>query len=335
MLATPVSVQNSSASGPRPINLAKDVRRVLLLMDAAFGPVRDWRGQGVLGNRLNPGYGAPFSLSLSMFTKGFIPGFVWEEDGRLVGNVSLLESPVSGRYLIANVAVDPEYRRRGIARGLMQEAIGHIRELGGQSILLQVEERNRAAIKLYNSLGLTTLGVMKQWEATASRLRLPTLDGNAAADIRTIGRGDWRAAARLDAAVVNPDLNWPAPLPPAHFKVGFWRSLGDFLNGRRVETWVSDEALGKSGRKRLTGFATIFSEWGRPHQLATRVDSSWRDSLTAPLLARALARAKRLRGGVYRINHPSDDEVTSRVLEEMNFKARRALAVMKLQLSDS
>ena len=108
MLAAPATVRNSSASGPRPINLARDVRGVLALMDAAFGPVRDWRGQRVLGDRAGAGYGAPFALRLSMFTKGFIPGFVWEEDGRLVGNVSLLESPFPGRYLIANVAVDPD-----------------------------------------------------------------------------------------------------------------------------------------------------------------------------------------------------------------------------------
>ncbi|MDX1440588.1 MAG: GNAT family N-acetyltransferase [Rubricoccaceae bacterium] len=269
-----------------------------------------------------------------MFTKGFVPGFVWEEDGRIVGNVSLLESSFPGRYLIANVAVDPEYRRRGIARGLMEVAVEHIRQLGGQTILLQVEERNKPAISLYESLGLTNLGVMKQWETTASRLRIPTLDKESLTGIRPIGRGDWRAAAKLDAAVVDPDLNWPSPLPAAHFKAGFWHSVGDFLNGRRVETWVGDTVDGNGRRKRLIGFAAVFSEWGRPHQLTTRVDAKWRDKITAPLLVRSLARAKRSRGGVYRINHPSNDEITSQTLEEMNFKARRALAVMRLQLTD-
>jgi hypothetical protein len=51
-------------------------------------------------------------------------------------------------------------------------------------------------------------------------------------------------------------------------------------------------------------------------------------------MARALSRAKRLRGGVYRVSHPAEDEVLSEVLKEMNFKARRALTVMKLQLRD-
>jgi ribosomal protein S18 acetylase RimI-like enzyme len=334
VLATPVGVRNNSASGPRPINLAKDVRRVLILMDAAFGPFRDWQGQRALGARIGTGYGAPFALRLSMLTKGFVPGFVWEEDGRLVGNVSLLESSVPGQYLIANVAVDPDYRRRGIARGLMQEAVGHIQDLGGRTILLQVEEGNEPAIRLYHSLGLATVGVMKKWEASAARLRFPKLAEFSDFNIRPINRGDWRAASKLDAATVDPDLNWPAPLPSAHYRVGLWRSIGDFLNGRRVETWVSDAASARSGRRRLTGLATIYSEWGRPHQLTVRIDADWRERLAAPLLARALGRAKRLRGSVYHISHPSDDKVTSEVLNEMNFKARRALTVMKLQLAD-
>ncbi len=52
-------------------------------------------------------------------------------------------------------------------------------------------------------------------------------------------------------------------------------------------------------------------------------------------MAQAMSRAKRLRGGVYRISHPSDDEVMNDLLKEMNFKARRALTVMKLSLYDA
>jgi ribosomal protein S18 acetylase RimI-like enzyme len=334
VLAAPASVRSNSTNGPRPINLAKDVGRVLILMDAAFGPIRDWRGQRILGNRVSHSYGAPFALRLSMVTKGFIPGFVWEENGRLVGNVSLLESDVSGRYLIANVAVDPEYRRRGIARGLIQEAVGHIQDLNGRTVILQVEETNEPAIRLYESFGFVTKGVMKKWEVTASRLRFPKITQESRAHIRPINRGDWRAAYKLDAATVDPDLNWPAPPGFTYYRVGLWRAVGDFLNGRKIATWVSDATLGTSGKKRLTGLATLYSEWGRPHQLRIRIDSSWRDKLAAPLMARALSRAKRLRGGVYRVSHPAEDEVLSEVLKEMNFKARRALTVMKLQLRD-
>jgi ribosomal protein S18 acetylase RimI-like enzyme len=335
VLAAPATVRNNSASGPRPINLARDIRGVLTLMDAAFGPVRDWSGQRMLGERVIAGYGAPFSLRLSMLTKGFIPGFVWEEDGRLVGNVSLLESSVPGRYLIANVAVDPVYRRRGIARGLMHEAVKHICQLGGKRIVLQVEEDNEPAIALYRSLDFSTVGVMKKWETTAARLRFPHVNKDSGARIRPVNRGDWRAASRLDAATVDPDLNWPAPLAPTHFKVGLWHAIGDFLNGRRVETWVSDAALGASRRKHLTGLATVNSEWGRPHQVTVRLDPEWRDRVAAPLLVQALGRAKRLRGGIYRISHPSDDEVVTELLAGMNFKVRRTLTVMRLHLENA
>ena len=118
MLAAPVTADNSVSSGPRPINLGKDVRPVLALLNTSFGPLRDRDGR-VVSDRFSLSQSAPFARRLSMMSRGFIPGFVWEESGRIVGNVTLLESPIFGRYLVANVAVHPDYRR--IAAGAMTD----------------------------------------------------------------------------------------------------------------------------------------------------------------------------------------------------------------------
>ena len=56
--------------------------------------------------------------------QGLMPGYVWVEDGRIVGNVTVRKLSAFGRgWMIGNVAVAPEWRGRGIARQMMEASI--------------------------------------------------------------------------------------------------------------------------------------------------------------------------------------------------------------------
>ena len=74
-------------------------------------------------------------------------GYVWQEDNRIVGNVSLISYPLMGKrlYLIANVAVHPDFRRHGIARQLTLQAIAYARQRQAPAVWLHVREDNLAA----------------------------------------------------------------------------------------------------------------------------------------------------------------------------------------------
>jgi ribosomal-protein-alanine N-acetyltransferase len=50
---------------------------------------------------------------------------------------------------ILSVAVAPEFRRRGVGRALIEEAMRHLYRVGARSIHLEVEDGNHAAINLY------------------------------------------------------------------------------------------------------------------------------------------------------------------------------------------
>jgi hypothetical protein len=102
MLATPVIAHSGSRNGPRPINPRRDIRQVLELLDLAFGPILDVSGRRILDTRASFQYQASFAMRLNLSGKGLAPGFVWEESGRIIGNVSLVQSDLSGRFLIAS-----------------------------------------------------------------------------------------------------------------------------------------------------------------------------------------------------------------------------------------
>ena len=290
------------------------------------------RGQRRLGEQVSLNYASPLTMRWNMLSRGFVPGFVWEESGRIVGNVTLLESQVAGRYLIANVAVHPDYQRRGVARSLMQEAFNYISQNQGHKILLQVEKDNHAAIKLYQSLGYVALGTMNHWHVTPSRLRIEKPVGPANLGVRQLDRHDWQQAFHLDRKVVQADLNWPVPPGPDLFKAGIWRRLTDFFNGQRLNCWVVDKRSEGRGEQSIIGLVTLFSDWGRPHQIRLRVDPAWQDQLEPALLYNAFAKVKKMRSGSALISHPAKDHTANKLLDGANFQLRRELSIMVLDL---
>lgn len=64
---------------------------------------------------------------------------------------------------INNVAVRPEYRRRGIAAALISLLINEARAIGLAFMTLEVRESNAPAIALYEKLGFTTVGRRKNY----------------------------------------------------------------------------------------------------------------------------------------------------------------------------
>jgi ribosomal protein S18 acetylase RimI-like enzyme len=199
-------------------------------------------------------------------------------------------------------------------------------------ILLQVVKDNHPAKDLYRSLGYEYIGDMTTWYATASRLRhLPDEDTEGSSlSIRPLADRRWREAFALDTTDVPADLNWPEPLQPDAYHRTLWKKAVDFMNGRQMETWATTD-----GQDRLTGLATIYSEWGRSHLLTLRIRPDWRGRLERPLLAKMIRRLRYLPRRNVRIDHPEHDERTSRLLEEANFSVQRTLSHMRLDLTRS
>jgi len=62
---------------------------------------------------------------------------------------------------IMTIATRPNFRRRGLARELMNQAIQMAREIDADAMFLDVEDGNIAALQLYKSLGFANLSRRK------------------------------------------------------------------------------------------------------------------------------------------------------------------------------
>lgn len=64
---------------------------------------------------------------------------------------------------ITNVAVNVEYRRRGVAKELLLQLINIAKDRGVENITLEVRESNVPAIKLYEKIGFKEAGIRKNF----------------------------------------------------------------------------------------------------------------------------------------------------------------------------
>lgn len=76
---------------------------------------------------------------------------------KVVGYVG--SQTVMGDADMMNIAVDPDYRKRGIALLLVETLICRLREKDAVSLTLEVRASNVPAISLYEKLGFQQVGV--------------------------------------------------------------------------------------------------------------------------------------------------------------------------------
>jgi ribosomal-protein-alanine N-acetyltransferase len=110
----------------------------------------------------------PYPLSLFQKLLAEYPwGFRVATDGDLaIGYCVLVQTSDGSSLLIASIAVDPLYKRRGIGTRMIEDAIsiGRSRNRGQiRRIMLQVRESNEGAISLYRKIGFRNSSIIQDY----------------------------------------------------------------------------------------------------------------------------------------------------------------------------
>ena len=131
MASISIPAQKNEHPQVRSLNILRDLSPVADLIELCFSNTMDGDGQRYLSDMRRASHDDKFlRWANHMAETSSVPltGYVWEENGRIVGNASLIPFRDKGRrvYLIANVAVHPDHRGHGIVPCLHILAAGPV-----------------------------------------------------------------------------------------------------------------------------------------------------------------------------------------------------------------
>ena len=312
--------------GLRRINVRHDLTEIAKLIELCFGDILDESGRAAIREMRTMSRAGPFLWLLPLFPIGnpsWQYGFVYVCSGLVVGNIGA--QPINSAmdtWLIANVAVHPDYRRQGIARKLVRAALDSVESRGAKRVILQVDIDNTDAVSLYRQIGFETLTIRTIWRRKGKRLTdQPTFQ--APTKIRQAVRDDWPLEYSLLNKYSPEGLTWTTPLQIEHLRPSILRDIGHFMTGIHEERWL----ILRFGE--LIGWIYILSSSGTADQIRWVVNPQWRPALEQELLRYALHRLGDSSCNVW-VEHPDGD--ANGYLQHYFFESTRTLRWMQIDL---
>jgi len=222
----------------RPLNARRDLGKVADLIELCFAETLDDDGKRYLRRMRQASQKASnnwfdstaFQMSITA------EGYIWEEDDKVVGNISLIPFSKLGRpiYLIANVAVHPDFRRRGIAHALTHAALEWTQKRRVAAVWLQVRDDNLPAIQLYKSAGFVERARRTTWTVLPNDLK-----GISPTGIRIVPQKarHWKLHSQWLHENYPDELFWYWPLRRSAFSPGVFSKVENFFTETHIRHW--------------------------------------------------------------------------------------------------
>jgi ribosomal protein S18 acetylase RimI-like enzyme len=254
MTSIPLPARTVTSRHVRPLNVLRDLPRVADLIELCFATNMDSEGQSYVRQMRRASRDESFlSWASSAFESASLPlsGYVWEQDGRIIGNASLVPFRYKGKriYLIANVATHPDHRRKGIASVLTEQTMKLARQRGADELWLHVREDNPGAVQMYSSLGFTERARRVTWRVNkaGAHKTLPHYhSGGLAGQPIVTGRHSqfWPQQLAWLKWLHPEELGWYRPFHWNTLKPGLWNWFYRFFIEFDLQQW----AVQKNGR---------------------------------------------------------------------------------------
>jgi ribosomal protein S18 acetylase RimI-like enzyme len=241
----------------RPFQLPQDIDLMNSLVREGFqypeNPswnVQEDEIQGMV-DRLN---GAKKLWPILRVLRAFIPlfrdilcGFIDEEDGQPAGLINYMRQRNTPEWYIGNITVLPAYRRRGIARRLVQATLEELRNRKARVAFLDVVVGNDPAFNLYKEMGFEEFTRSSEYQLHRESFILPeqTPPG---CQVRPLSPFDWKTRFHFAQRVTPDHITRYEPVTEARYRIPLLLPLiGGLLEsagGSRNERFAVEESGG-------------------------------------------------------------------------------------------
>lgn len=322
------------------MNPLKDLGGVANLIEEAFANDLDRSGQSALRelrwlSRFRPALW--WMVYFNPDHSDFLSGFVWEEAGRVVGNITVNRtSPGSRRWLISNLAVSKDYQGRGIGRCLMDAGLELVKDHNGISISLQVRADNVPARRLYQTLGFKQIsGTTRLRLGRVPRIqgiyKLPALPQALTLRPRKFNAHDTYLAYDLATAATLPAVQKEWPLYRHSFRLDSQERINNLLrsligSGPLVHYVVED------GQRFVALIDVQPGVFRETHHLRLIVHPDWRGHLEKLLIGRALDYLFPWRQRSTFLKHATEHVEAIAAYKEFGFQEEQTLLWMKREM---
>lgn len=314
----------------RPVNLRTDLGQLADLIELVFAPTMDNSGRAAIREmRYMSKMGAGLHVlgRMNELAHGISMGYVWEINGRVVGNVSVYPANwPTGRddaWIIANVGVHPDFQRRGIARHLMRVTMDMLGQKAAKHIILQVDFDNEPAIDLYASLGFIKERAFTLWNRSSMIPQPPPLDSEHFITRRR--PSEWQQEMAFAAGLRSQErggIGWLRPFHESYFHRSLWQQFKDWITFSTPERLVIRDPQ----TRELQALLWLNNEW-----TITRSKLTLFAHPDYPLAAEALMNnaLRRFRTSSIQMEHPHDDPVGTEILSRYRFSPHRTVWHMR------
>jgi ribosomal protein S18 acetylase RimI-like enzyme len=330
--AAPRPIRGNVQAGIRPFDIGRDLRPVAELIADAFTNELDPRGLAALREMRIMSHLSGLLKLLSRSTgelDDVFSGFVWVEEGKIVGNVTVQRADKYGnRWQIANVAVARDYRGRGIARRLMEQALTHVASADGRWAVLQVYDHNAVAQRLYSGLGFEDVGGMVDLRlARVPKVEFPARVGT----FQPFTNQHWQPLYELATNQLNVQTQW-------------WRAIrrGDFQTSveQQFVVWMWN----KMGRQRIyrrafqnmrrfeAALVLTAERWRGVHELQMWVRPEQYGMVEQYLVQWAMATLQEYPRLPVKVSLSSDHEAGVAAAESFGFQRQQTLITMRRRI---